>query len=264
MKHGQGGTMQGRKWGLLVIAAACISVALHGQAPTTDAQVQADVQQVLKARRYGDIKATATNGTVLLTGNVDLYATKEEAEQRIHHRQGVVAVSNRITVGSAANPTAITDVELRNRLAEKLAYDRIGYATTVYDSLSVGVQNGVVLLGGTAYGAADKDSAVSLVAHTPGVKDVVDDIEVASVSPADDRMRIEAARAIYGVPALGRYALDPARPIRITVVNGVITLTGVVASSADRDLAGSRTKSVAGAVKVVNSLQIATPATDAR
>ena len=158
----------------------------------------------------------------------------------------------------------MTDLELRNKLAEKLSYDRVGYGTTAFNSFAIGVQNGVVSLGGTAYSPQDKESAIALVANYPGVKDVIDDIEVAPVSFNDDRIRVAAARAIYGFPSLNRYAIDPAKPIRITVVSGNITLTGVVDSQADKDAAGIRANSVPGAFKVTNSLQVATHSKDAR
>ena len=106
------------------------------------------------------------------------------------------------------------------------------------------------------YGPTDKDSAISLVEHTPGVKDVVDNIEVAPVSPMDDRLRLELARAIYGTPQLQKYAMDPAKPIRITVVNGNVTLTGVVDSKMDRDVAGIKANGVPGVFKVTNDLQV--------
>ena len=118
------------------------------------------------------------------------------------------------------------------------------------------MQNGVVTLGGTVYGPPDKDSALSLVANTPGVKDVWMTCEVAPLSPMDDQLRIELARVIYGTPQLQRYALDPAKPIRITVVNGNVTLSGVVDSKADSEVANIRANSVPGVFKVVNQLQV--------
>ena len=66
----------------------------------------------------------------------------------------------------------------------------MGYGTTAFTSLTIGVHNGVVTLGGTVYWPPDKDSALGLVANTPGVKDIVDNIEVAPVSPMDDRLRL--------------------------------------------------------------------------
>ena len=93
----------------------------------------------------------------------------------------------------------------------------------------------------------------------PGVKDVVDNLEVAPLSPMDDRCALRLARAIYGTPQLQKYALDPAKPIRITVVNGNVTLSGVVDSKMDRDVAGIRANSVPGVFKVMNNLQVAGP-----
>ena len=133
----------------------------------------------------------------------------------------------------------------------------MGYGTTAFTSLTIGVKDGVVTLGGTVYWPPDKDAAVGLVANTAGVRDIVDNIQVAPVSPMDDEIRLRVARAIYGAPQLQQYAIDPAKPIRIVVVNGKVTLTGVVDSEMDRDLAGIRANSVPGIFKVVNDLQVA-------
>jgi len=51
---------------------------------------------------------------------------------------------------------------------------------------------------------------------------------VSPVSQFDDNLRRRALRAIYGYSALGKYAIDPARPIRIIVENGHISLYGAV------------------------------------
>jgi hypothetical protein len=72
----------------------------------------------------------------------------------------------------------------------------------------------------------------------------------------DDRIRLAEARAIYGFPTLNKYAIDPAKPIRITVVNGNVTLTGVVDSQADKDVANIRANSVPGVFKVTNNLEV--------
>ena len=73
----------------------------------------------------------------------------------------------------------------------------------------------------------------------------------------DDRTRSQVYRAIYGYPSLNKYAIDPAQPIRITVVNGNVTLNGVVLNQADKNVAGIRANSVPGVFKVVNNLQVA-------
>ena len=71
------------------------------------------------------------------------------------------------------------------------------------------------------------------------------------------RNRLAEARAIYGAAQLNKYALDPAKPIRITVVNGNVTLSGVVDSQADKDIANIQARGVSGVFKVTNNLQVA-------
>jgi hyperosmotically inducible protein len=234
---------------LLMVAGTARGTAQNG---SSDAQIQADVMKSLDNKRFKDVKASVQNGVVTLTGTVDLYSAKVDADNKAHHRKNVKGVENQIQV---VGPP-VEDVTLRDKLAERLAYDRVGYGTTAFNSFTIGVQNGAVTLGGTAYGPSDKDSAVSLVENYPGVKDVIDNIEVAPVSPMDDRIRLAEARAIYGFPQLNKYAIDPAKPIRITVVNGNVTLSGVVDSEADKDVANIRANSVSGVFKVVNNLQV--------
>ena len=144
-----------------------------------DAAIQGDVMKALDNKRFQDVKVAVANGVVTLTGTVGVYAEKEDADKKVHHRKNVKGVENEIEVGGPV----VEDNTLRNKLAEKLAYDRVGYGTTAFNALTIGVQNGVVTLGGVAYGPVDKSSAIGLVENYPGVKDVVDNIEVAPVSP---------------------------------------------------------------------------------
>ncbi len=222
-------------------------------AGANDAQIQVDLNKALDNKKFKDVKAAVQNGIVTLTGTVNIYADKDDADRRAHHRKNVKGVENEIVVSGPV----VDDVQLRNKLAQKLAYDRVGYGTTAFNSFTIGVQDGVVTLGGIAYGPTDKDSALSLVANYPGVKDLVDNIEVAPVSPMDDRIRLAEARAIYGAPQLNKYAIDPAKPIRITVVNGNVTLSGVVDNQGDKDVANIRANGVSGVFKVINNLQVA-------
>ena len=240
--------------GLLAAAVAFTPVAFAGT-NGPDAQIRADVMKALDKKQFKDVTATVDSGVVKLSGTVSTYADKEDADRRAHHRKNVSAVENDITVAG----TEVDDTTLRNQLASKLEYDRVGYGTTPFNSLTIGVRDGVVTLGGTTYGPVDKDSALSLVEHYPGVKDVVDNVAVAPLSPNDDRIRIAEFRSIYGFPTLNKYAADPGKPIRITVVNGNVTLTGVVDSESDKDVANIRANGVPGVFRVTNLLQVANP-----
>ena len=219
-----------------------------------DSNLRAEIMnKALNKSQFKNIQVSVTNGVANLTGTVDTFYWKQEADKRVHRTKGVKAVDNEIEV---AGPE-ISDQQLQDKLVRAISYDRVGYGTTPFNAISVNVQNGVATLGGTAYGPVDADSAVAVAENMKGVKDVVNNISVDPVSPNDDRIRRAVYRAVYGFPSLNRYAIDPAQPIRISVQNGNVTLYGVVDRQADKDAAGIRANTVPGVFKVTNDLQVA-------
>lgn len=192
------------------------------------------------------------NGIATLSGTVDLFEYKVDAGKRVQKAKSVNAVRNQIEV---AGP-AVSDAELQAKLGEKLTYDRVGYGNT-FNAITLNVQNGAVTLGGSARTDVDKDSALALVSTYPGVKDVVDEIEVDPASPMDDRIRMAVARAVYGFPSLNKYAIDPAMPIRISVQKGNVALYGIVNTQSDKETAYIRANGVSGVFSVKNYLQVA-------
>jgi osmotically-inducible protein OsmY len=211
------------------------------------------VQAKLNKSQFKDVKASADpDGIVTLEGSVSLFEYKSDAEKNALHAKGVKAVRNLISV---AGP-AVSDADLGKKLGEQLTYNREGYGS-MYDAITLQVQDGVVTLGGHAHDYPNRDSAVGLAATTPGVKDVVDDIEVDPVSEFDWGIRIAVARAVYSFPSLSRYAIDPAHPIRVSVQNGHVELYGLVDSQADKEAAGIRANGVPGVFSVENDLQVA-------
>lgn len=227
--------------------------AIGMQSSANDGQIQAELTKSLNKSKWKGVQVSVENGVVDLKGTVNVFQDKEDADKKAHHIKGVTAVRNEIQV---AGPE-VSDQELQQKLVKALEYDRVGYGTTAFNAIAVNVQNGVVTLSGHAYGPVDAESAVGLVSNTPGVKDVVDDIQVDPVSPMDDRIRIAVFRAVYSFPSLTKYAMDPGKPIRISVQNGNVTLYGAVDNQADKDAAGLRANSVPGVFKVTNDLQVA-------
>lgn len=236
---------------LAIIPGAVTPATAQGGA---DFQIEANVHKALDNKKFQNVTISVRDGSVTLGGTVALYRDKEDADNRAHHA-GKVKVDDEIQVEGPA----IDDLTLRTKLANELAYNRVGYGTNTFDAITIGVHDGVVTLAGSVYWQPDADSAVSLVANTPGVKDVVDDIAVQPLSPMDDRLRQELERVIYSTPQLQKYALVPTRPIRIVVSNGNVTLTGAVDSQTDKDVAGLRANSIPGVFKVTNDLQVAGP-----
>ncbi len=224
-----------------------------GQSAQTDNNIQAELQNSFK--KFKGVNISVKNGVVDLEGTIKDFATKEELDKKAHRTKNVVAVRNNLQVEGAGK---LSDAQLQQAIVKKLQYDRVGYGNA-FNAISANVQNGVVTLGGNALGPVAADSAVSLVSRFPGVQDVIDNIQVDPLSPQDDRLRLQVYRAIYGFPSLNRYAIDPAQTIRITVVNGNLTLNGVVDSQSDKNTAGIRANGVPGIFKVTNNLQVANP-----
>jgi len=235
------------------LAVGILSVGLAAQ--TTSARYDSDIQsrvtqQLAKKQEFRNLQATTEDGIVTLSGKVDLYQQKLDAAKKVRKLDKVQGVRNLVAVSSSA-----PDAEVEARLERKLHYDRIGY-DNLFNFVDVTVKDGVATLNGETYNDLGRDSALALANSMPGVKDVVDNIKVSPVSGFDDRIRISALRAIYRDPVLGRYATDPAKPIRIVVDNGKLSLYGTVATAMDKQIAGMRANQVFGVFSVQNNLEV--------
>jgi hyperosmotically inducible periplasmic protein len=128
---------------------------------------------------------------------------------------------------------------------------------TVFDNLAYKVEGYKVTLLGQVTQPVLKSDAENAVKHIEGVERVDNQIEVLPTSPMDDGLRRRLYVAIYGEPALEKYAMPVVKPIRIIVKNGHVTLEGVVDSETDKNLAGMRANTVPGIFSVTNNLQVA-------
>jgi len=218
-----------------------------------DQQIQQAVsQKIHKTKQLQTINSSVEDGVVTLTGTVNLYQDKLDATKKIKKLANVTGVRNDIVVAGETVP----DSQLQQKLAKKLAYDRVGYYDNTFNYLALDVKDGVVTLNGDTVSDVAKDSALAILNRTPGVKDVVNDVKVLPVSGFDDSIRARTARAIYRDSVLGRYASDPVHPIRIVVDNGRVTLYGAVQNAMDKNIAGIRANSVQGAFSVENKLVV--------
>jgi hyperosmotically inducible periplasmic protein len=125
----------------------------------------------------------------------------------------------------------------------------------VFDNLTFKVDNNKVTLLGEVTRPALKSDSEAVVRKIEGVEAIDNQIEVLPLSPNDDRVRLAVYRAVYRDAGLSRYALQAVPPIHIVVKNGHVRLEGVVATAADRNLAGIRAKGVSGVFSVTNNLR---------
>jgi len=152
-------------------------------------------------------------------------------------------------VPAAPNPLTPLENKVRHELV-MLPY------LNVFDDISFRIDGNTVTLFGDVTKPSLKSDAGNVVKHVEGVARVENQIEVLPLSPFDEGIRLRAARAIYGYPALQRYAAGAQPSIHIIVKNGNVTLTGFVSSDMDKQLAFMRANGVPGVFAVNNHLQV--------
>jgi hyperosmotically inducible periplasmic protein len=146
----------------------------------------------------------------------------------------------------------------RSRLAEEVRHKLVLLPYYgVFDNVSYEIKDidAVVLTGQVTQQTLKRD-AENAVRKIEGVGKLENQIEVLPLSPNDDRIRLATYVAIYSKPGLDRYAWRAVPPIHIIVKNGNVTLMGVVATEADKNLAGMMANGVSGVFKIVNDLRV--------
>jgi hyperosmotically inducible protein len=143
-------------------------------------------------------------------------------------------------VGTAQARTAQAYPNKDVRIAHEVVASVNDYAQfTVFDDVSVGVENGIVTLNGRVTMPYKRNEIEKRAAAIDGVREISNRISVLPVSLLDDDLRNQIARSIYGHSNFWDYAIMRNPPIHIVVERGHVTLTGVVRSNIDRMLARS-------------------------
>ncbi len=217
----------------ITAAAAALIFAAALPAVADDAALRAKVEARLekaKVTRDGDVRVNVDKGAVVLDGAVTTLAARREAERQAKKEAKVVENRLRVVPEERTDNEIIKDV--RSAILRYPFY-------TVFDSIEAGVEDGVVILGGSVYRPNRKQDVESLVSEVRGVRAIQNGIEVQSVSIFDDRLRRQLYRQIYGSEDFVQYSnrVDP--PIRIVVDRGRVTLTGWVGSNVERAMVDS-------------------------
>jgi hyperosmotically inducible periplasmic protein len=194
----------------------------------------------------GQIEVQVVNGAAVLSG----FTTTVDAQRRAEKaaRKETKTVDNQLRVV----PVPREDAEIRKAAADAV----LGYVYYgVFDSVGIGVHNGVLTLQGSVLEPWRKDDIERRIARLDGVREVRNQIRVQPTSTFDDRLRAQLYRRIYGNGLFQRYATFADPPIRIVVEHGDVTLTGVVNSRVERAVLESIARGVL-AFKVDNQVQV--------
>lgn len=126
------------------------------------------VHSILEPER---IQIKADNGEVILSGTVSSYDEKMMAQTVASWQQGVQGISNEINVlppDEAISDTNL-EIELNDILANRFSVD---------NNVTISVNNGTVVLSGTAQRMWDKREIQKVFSQVRGVKEVRNNLEI--------------------------------------------------------------------------------------
>jgi len=212
-----------------------------------NSDLQKDVQDAIKWQpllNAAEIGVTAKDGVVSLTGVVDSYAKKTEAEEAAKNVAGVTAVVEKIDVrypSSWSKTNAEIATEVLNAL--KARWD------VPNDKVKVKVESGWITLTGEVNWNYQKEAARDAIKSLMGVTGVTNDIKIKSES--DDAIEKNDVES-----ALKRNWLFYNNDIQVKVSEHRATLTGTVHSLYQKEEAGRITWNAPGVWNVDNELEV--------
>jgi osmotically-inducible protein OsmY len=192
----------------------------------TDAEIRDAVLRELAWESRVDeatVGVTVADRIVTLTGTVRSEAERIAAQEAAHRVRGVLDVANDIVV-KVPFGFSHTDADLARAVRHALEWD-----VDVPDNrIRSTVRDAWVTLEGTVDTLRERADAECAVRRLAGVRGVDDKMVISATQIAPERVR-EAIEA-----ALARQASREAHAIDVRLADGIVTLSGVVHSSAER------------------------------
>nr|WP_299416055.1 BON domain-containing protein [uncultured Emticicia sp.] len=209
--------------------------------------LQRDVQNAIKWEpllHAAEIGVTAIDGVVTLTGTVDSYAKKYEAEEAAKKVHGLKALVEKIEI-KFSSTWKKDDTEIATEILNVLKSEW----EIPNDDIIVKVENGWVRLDGEVQWNYQREAAKKVVKQLSGVLGVTNDIKLsAETHDAIEKKDIQ--------DALTRNWSISEQDIDVKVLGNKVTLNGTVDSYYQRDEAGRIAWNAPGVISVDNELVV--------
>lgn len=213
-----------------------------------DERLQGKVQDALHYEpllHAAEIGVIVSNGVVTLTGTVDHYSKKMEAENAAEQVRGVKAVVERIEIVSERHAQK-TDEEIAQALLHAFEWN-----WNIPDNkIVVKVEKAWVWLEGTLEWEYQREAAVRVATSMAGVKGITNNL----LLKTETKDKLE--KEIVENALRHHWAVNPAH-IHVKAEHGKVTLTGTVDSLYERAQAARIAWKAKGVTNVENELEVA-------
>lgn len=210
--------------------------------------LQKEVQDAIKWEpklHAAEIGVVVHDGIVTLTGTVDNYAKKIQAENAAKHIKGVKAVVEKIEVKFNTDWTKHDD----NDIAKEIVHAYKWNWQLPDDKIHVKVENGWITLDGETNWNYQREEAKNAIKDMTGIKGVTNNITIKL--EADNKIEKNDIEA-----ALKRNWSVKNENIEVAVMDHRVTLSGNVSSWYQKDEAARMAWSAPGVWTVDNQLEV--------
>jgi osmotically-inducible protein OsmY len=214
----------------------------------TDLQIQQDVMAELKwdpKINAADIGVEVKNGVVTLSGHVDNYPEKWNAEDAAKRVSGVKALAIELNV-IIPNASQKSDSEIAQAAANALKSNIYNLSNNVH----IKVENGYITLTGNVEWQFQKIAAFNIMRYLLGVKGVYSQI---TVKP---RLSVTLVKSDIDA-AINRRALSDIKNIKVQLNGSEVILGGKVNDWSEKNLVIDTAWAVPGVSKVTDNMVFA-------
>ncbi len=213
----------------------------------TNEELQKDVQNAIKWEpllNAAEIGVTVKDGIVSLTGVVDSYTKKLEAETATKNVAGVKAVIEKIEIKFSSSWNK-SNTDIANEVLTAL---KSNWAVPD-DKIKVKVEEGWITLDGELTWNYQREAAKDAIRYLAGVKGVTNNIKIKSEShDAIEQKQVEKALAL-------NWSINT-QNVKVKVSGTKVTLTGSVGSWYQKEEAGRIAWKTPGVWNVDNELAV--------